>query len=268
VVVDLTHRGRREGILVVGLRRGQRRFSGRESALLDDLARQLAVTIRAVRLSGELEHSRERIVRAREAERLRIRRDLHDGLGPVLAAAGLQADTLRDHLDPDDAAAHALLDRMGVGLRQGVGDIRRTVEGLRPPALDQIGLAAVVAEHAAALDSPRLSVATELDELAPGAVPAAVEVAAYRIAVEALTNGARHSGARRCTVRLARERETLVVEVVDDGRGLATDVHLGVGLTSMRERAEELGGSLLVTAPAAGVDGTLVRAVLPVHGGT
>jgi signal transduction histidine kinase len=264
VVVDVSHRDHREAVLVVGLRRGQRRFTSRETALLDDLARQLAVTMRAVRLSGELQESRERIVRAREDERQRIRRDLHDGLGPVLAAAGLQVDTLRDHVDPDDETGRELLDRMDAGLRQGVADVRRTVEGLRPPALDQIGLAAVVREHAAALGGTWLDVTTEVPDTV--SAPAAVEVAAYRIILEAMTNVARHARATRCAVRVAREIDTVVVEVADDGCGVlpGSDGTGGVGLSSMRERAEELGGQLLVTAARGG--GTLVRAVIPVKG--
>jgi signal transduction histidine kinase len=264
VVVDVSHRDHREAVLVVGLRRGQRRFTSRETALLDDLARQLAVTMRAVRLSGELQESRERIVRAREDERQRIRRDLHDGLGPVLAAAGLQVDTLRDHVDPDDETGRELLDRMDAGLRQGVADVRRTVEGLRPPALDQIGLAAVVREHAAALGGTWLDVTTEVPDTV--SAPAAVEVAAYRIILEAMTNVARHARATRCAVRVAREIDTVVVEVADDGCGVlpGSDGTGGVGLSSMRERAEELGGQLLLTAARGG--GTLVRAVIPVKG--
>jgi signal transduction histidine kinase len=264
VVVDVTHRDRREAVLVVGLRRGQRRFTPRESALLEDLARQLAVMMRAVRLTDELQESRERIVRAREDERQRIRRDLHDGLGPVLAAAGLQVDTLRDHLDPGDAAGRRLLDQMGTVLRQGVSDIRRTVEGLRPPALDQIGLAAVVREHAAALDGLGLAVTAEVPEVL--SAPAAVEVATYRIILEAMTNVTRHAGASRCVVRVAREPDAVRVEVCDDGCGISVEAEArgGVGLTSMRERAEELGGRLLVTAVPGG--GTRILAVIPVVG--
>jgi signal transduction histidine kinase len=264
VVVDIVHRDRREGVLVAGLRRGQRRFTPRETDLLEDLCRQLAVTMRAVRLANELQDSRERIVRAREEERRRIRRDLHDGLGPVLAAAGLQVDTLRDHLAPDDRRGRELLDRMGAGLRQGVSDVRRTVEGLRPPALDQIGLAAVVREHAAALDGHGLAVMAEVPETV--CAPAAVEVAAYRIILEALTNVTRHAGASRCTVRVVRQPDAVVLEVTDDGVGLrsGTDGGDGVGLSSMRERAEELGGRLLVRTPPGG--GTCVRAVIPVVG--
>lgn len=263
LVVDVTHRDRREGVLVVGLRRGQRRFTPREAELLEDLAGQLAVTMRAVRLAEELQQSRERIVRAREDERQRIRRDLHDGVGPVLAAAGLHADTLRDHLDPGDTEGRAILDRMAASLRRGVGDVRRTVEGLRPPALDQLGLAAVVVEHTAALDGTD-GLRCSTDVQGDVSAPAAVEVAAYRIVLEATTNVVRHAGARQCTVRIQHVDDTLVVEVVDDGRGLLdpTGPHRGVGLGSMRERAEELGGRLVVTVPPGG--GTLVRAVLPV----
>jgi two-component system NarL family sensor kinase len=154
---------------------------------------------------------------------------------------------------------------MAGSLRQGVEDVRRTVEGLRPPALDQLGLATVVLEHVAALDGTAgLECTTDVD--GDVSAPAAVEVAAYRIVLEATTNVVRHAGAHHCTVRIHRLDDTLVVEVRDDGRGIPDPAgpHPGVGLSSMRERAEELGGRLLVTRPSDG--GTRVRAVLPVWG--
>jgi signal transduction histidine kinase len=92
-------------------------------------------------------------------------------------------------------------------------------------------------------------------------LPAAVEVAAYRIAAEALTTVSRHSGATSCVVRLVGGTGELMVEVEDDGRGIPADVQVGVGLLSLRERAEELGGRSSVTCPDSG--GTVVRAWLP-----
>ncbi|TRW44509.1 sensor histidine kinase [Georgenia yuyongxinii] len=262
-VFDLRHGTLSEGMLVAGLRRGQSAFSQRERALLTAIARHLAVAVRAVRLTDTVEQARERLVRAREEERLRIRRDLHDGVGPTLAAVRLQVDTLGDRLAPADDAAHALLGRIQAHLADAVGDVRRAVEGLRPPALDQVGLVGVVRGRADDLRAAGL----EVQVVCPDRLEiwsAAVEVAAYRIVTEALTNVVRHASARRCTVRLAVDRGVLTVEVADDGTGLPAEVRAGVGLASMAERAAELAGRFEVSAGPAG-GGTVVRAELPLR---
>jgi signal transduction histidine kinase len=144
--------------------------------------------------------------------------------------------------------------------RAAVGDVRRLVHGLRPPALDELGLVAALRASgpAAAAGGPAVVIEAD-DEL--DALPAAVEVAAYRIAQEAMTNAVRHAGATRIAVSVRRVGPALVVEVVDDGRGIAPDASRGVGLASMRERAGELGGSLEVAAVNG--RGTRVRAALP-----
>jgi signal transduction histidine kinase len=138
-----------------------------------------------------------------------------------------------------------------------VADIRRLVYGLRPPALDELGLSGAVRQHAAAIDGVQVVVDAP-DDLAP--LPAAVEVAAYRIIQEALTNVVRHAAAQRCTIRLTRD-DALCLEVLDDGRGLPAHYRAGVGLLAMRERAAELGGQCVI-APRAG-GGTRVWAALP-----
>jgi len=205
-------------------------------------------------LIHELQLSRERLVAAREEERRRLRHDLHDGVGPELAGMALQLDSLSTRLrgDPELAArAERLRDQM----RRTVAEVRRAVDDLRPPALDQLGLAGALREQLSAYGSGELQVG----ELPP--LPAAVEVGAYRIAGEAVANALRHSGAHRCVVRVEVEEGWLVVEVVDDGRGLAPDALPGVGLTSMRERAAEVGGRFEVGLGPHG--GTLLRARLP-----
>jgi signal transduction histidine kinase len=258
--VDLVAHGRSEGTLLVGLRRGQDRFSPTERALLGDVARQLAAALRSGRLAADLQASRERLVRAREDERLRVRRDLHDGVGPVLAAIGLRVDALQGRAADADETTRSLLAKVREEVQQCVVDVRRVIEGLRPPALDQLGLAGVVREHATALSAAGLEVTVDV----PGRLQinsAAVEVAAYRIATEAMTNVARHASARRCAVRICPEGGNLVVEVLDDGTGVPPDRRDGVGLASMRERAAELGGALAVS-PASG-GGTMVTATLP-----
>jgi signal transduction histidine kinase len=142
-----------------------------------------------------------------------------------------------------------------------VADVRRLVHDLRPPALDDRGLVGALQQQAEELSTDGLSVTVVAEDL--GALPAAVEVAAYRIAGEGLTNVVRHAAARACVVRLAVEDGDLVVEVADDGTGIAPDAEAGVGLVSLRERAAELGGRSEVTCPATG--GTVVRARLPLR---
>ncbi len=169
-------------------------------------------------------------------------------------------DLIRD--DPGQAAD--LVARLSDQAREDIGEVRRLVEGLRPPALDQLGLVSALRHRAAEHASPSGPVGVPWtveadDDLEP--LPAAVEVAAYRIVVEAVTNVQRHSGADRCTVLLSRNGSHLDIEVADTGSGLAADRRAGVGLSSMRERAEELGGSFEVAPRAEG--GTVVRVRLP-----
>jgi signal transduction histidine kinase len=229
------------------------------------------------------------LVTAREEERRRLRRDLHDGLGATLAALNLEAGALRRSIRSDPQKAELLVDELRADIRATIEDIRRLVYDLRPPTLDQLGLVAAVRAQAeqcsrpgeapagqssldslpttagssAKLDDPLLQVEVDAPEELPP-LPAAVEVAAYRIAQEALTNVVHHSQARYCLVRL-KLADDLELEIVDDGIGLASDRNglSGIGLISMRERAVELGGTCVVE-PAPG-GGTRVLASLPLQ---
>jgi signal transduction histidine kinase len=259
--LPLTHRGEAVGELIVGLRPGERSFSDAERILLEDLARQAGAATHAVRLTAELRRSREEIVMAREEERRRLRRDLHDGLGPSLASVTLMADAARNVLPSDPARADALLAELKAEARSATSEVRRVVYELRPAALDELGLVGALREQAAQYAHAGTEVTVEAHEL--GELPAAVEVAAYRIASEGMTNAMRHAAASHCTVTLRRSRELKVV-VADDGRGLGSS-RAGVGMTSMRQRAEELGGSCVVSSDARG---TTVRATLPLAGRT
>jgi signal transduction histidine kinase len=214
-----------------------------------------------VRLTADLQRSRERLVTAREEERRRLRRDLHDGVGPQLAALTLKIETARNLLS-DDPTADALLSDLAQRARAAVADVRRSVHALRPPTLDELGLVPALRETAAQYTHNDLRVSVEAPEKMPP-LPAAVEVAAYRIAQEAITNVVRHAGARNCRTRfdLDEERGLLRLEVTDDGRGIGDDRGTGIGLYSMRERAEELGGTCTVEPVPAG--GTRVLAQLP-----
>jgi len=231
----------------------------RDRRLLDDLARHLGGVLHAHALTDELQRARERLVVAREEERRRLRRDLHDGLGPSLAGHLLRLDVVAGKVrhEPDVIAD---VDALRDELRDTMLDVRRVVEGLRPPALDELGLAATV-EQATSRLTAASGVRAEFDLVVPESLPAAVEVAAYRIITEAVTNVVRHADASRCRIGVASSDAGLVIEVADDGRGADPERSgpAGHGLSTMRERAEELGGTLAVTSS----NGTLVRATLP-----
>jgi signal transduction histidine kinase len=238
------------GQLLLAPRAPGETFSPADRRLLDDLAREAGVAVYAVRLTtdlqrsaADLQRSRERLVTTREEERRRLRRDLHDGLGPTLASLAQRLNTARVLIPRDSDAAIALLGDLETQVKTMIAEIRQLVYALRPPALDELGLVSALREHAEHYnESNGLYISMEAPEhLAP--LPAAVEVAAYRIVLEALTNVARHAHARTCHIHLElREAQELYLEVTDDGNGLPNDHHAGVGLTSMRERALELGG--------------------------
>lgn len=240
VALPLVHGGREVGRLLVAPREGDDSLTPADLVLVADLARQVGVAAHAILLAEDLRRSRERIVAAREEERKRLRRDLHDGLGPALAAIAMRADVAATLVRTDaDGTEHALLE-LGAEVRQLVGDVRRLVDGLRPPALDELGLVGALRREAERLTADGREFTVDAAEPL-GPLPAAVEVAAFRIGAEAMTNAARHAAATRCLVRIRRDGD-LTLEVVDDGRGLSRARRDGVGLDSMRERAAELGG--------------------------
>lgn len=255
----LVHQGEPVGTLVVGRRAEKEQFSAADLRVLEDLSRQVAAAAHAVRLSDELQRSREALVLAREEERLRLRRDLHDGVGSALAGLALQAGNARQSLPTDPEGAARWVSGLEDGIRSAVLDIRRIVDDLRPPALDELGLAVALRERADALLPGVVSVT-----VAAGPLPAAVEVAAYRIATEAMTNAARHSEAQSVTLDVSTSSGALLLVVADDGSGLPLRVSPGVGIRSMRERANELGGSCEIASETG--RGATVRAVLPVTG--
>lgn len=249
------------GTLVVGLREGERRLAEPDRRVLAVLAAPLAVALHAVAVSAELQRSRERIVEAREEERRRLRRDLHDGLGPTLTGMAFAADAAANHVD-DPERAGELLTSMRRDARAALADVRRVVDDLRPPALDELGLVGALRQRAEQLgwrsDGAAVHVGVDVPERVPATLPAAVEVAAYRIATEALTNVARHSRADRAVLRL-RCDDALEICVLDDGVPNGPWLP-GVGLRAMRDRAVELGGSFSAGPTA---DGGIVRASIP-----
>ncbi|GAB7003041.1 hypothetical protein JCM18899A_05120 [Nocardioides sp. AN3] len=258
VRVPLVYRDEPIADLVVVAPAG-RRLSPADVALLHDLARHAAVTVRAAQLAGELQTSRSRIVTAREEERKRLRRELHDGIGPSLAAILLKVETARTRQDAD--SRDLLLTEIRDETKATIVEVRRVVDGLRPPAIDEVGLTGAIRQRAASLSTDRLVFEVSCPSSAPP-VPAAVEVAALRIASEAMTNVIKHAGASRCRVELTVDG-TLELTISDNGRGLEHPRPDRVGWASMAERAAELGGSCTISERAEG--GVVVHAVLPLH---
>jgi signal transduction histidine kinase len=258
--VPLTFQGETVGRLAISPAAAGEELDERGRRLVEQLARQAGPAVYGVRLTRELQRSREAIVTAREEERRRIRRDLHDGLGPQLAGIALQLSAAAN--GADDPRVAALARDIEEQTQGAIADVRRLVENLRPPQLDEFGLAGAIRSQA---DRFRDELEVSVDAPAPlRPLPAAVEVAAYRIATEALTNAARHAGARHCAIAL-RLDGALEVEVRDDGRGLAPAHRTGIGLVSMRERAAELGGTCVVEPVPGG--GTRILATLPIPTG-
>ena len=235
--LSIVYQGETVGQLVLAPRSGEAQLTRADRRLLEDLARHAGVIVHAVHLTADLRRSRERLVVAREEERRRLRRDLHDGLGPQLSSQTLTLSAIKKLLRQDpDTAEHLLSDAI-THAQEAIADIRRLVYALRPPALDDLGLLAALQEQMAQYNASGIVLTLDAPETLPP-LPAAIEMACYRIVQEAL-----------------------VVEVRDNGQGLPPGVRSGVGLSSMRERAEELGGTCLVEALAKG--GTRVYARLP-----
>jgi len=247
---DMVSHGERVGRLIAGRRSTGSRFSRHECRLLQDAAGQAAVAAEATRLNRDLQASRERLVTGREEERRRLRRDLHDGLGPSLAGMSMQTRAAQ-RLVPEGSRVAAILQSLAADMKTCTVEVRHLVDELRPPGLD-LGLEAALRAECSRFDTDGLSVSCQVgNDL--GDLPAAVEVAAFRVVAEALTNVARHSRAKHCRV-VVRHGDALSIEISDDGVGFPSSARSGVGLASMRERAAELGGTCTITsAPGAGV---------------
>lgn len=261
-VLPLTRGDEMVGRLLLDVGSGREPFGPADQRLLDTLIREVSGAASIVLLTAELQQSREQLVLAREEERRRLHHRLHDGLGPNLAAGVMQMEVAKKLLLRDPDRAENVLEELITRTREVIGEVRGLVYNLRPPALDQLGLAGAIRERAVYLAQPASLhvVVEERGDLAE--LPAAVEVAAFWIAVEAVNNAVRHAGATHCRVHLTRPAD-LILEVSDDGRGLPDQVVAGGGLVSMRERAQELGGTSRVERNSEG--GTTVRARLPIR---
>jgi two-component system NarL family sensor kinase len=252
----MVHRSEDVGQLAIAVPDG-REFSPADLDLVRDLAQFAAILVRSGQLNDELSASRRRIVAGREEERRRLRRDLHDGVGPSLAAIVLKLNATQSRTDPGER--NALIAEVRDEVKGAIGEVRRLVDDLRPPAIDEVGLLNAMRQRASALSG---AVTFEVTgPPAPPPLPAAVEVAAFRIASEAMTNVARHSGATRCRVEIEVNGTAFQLAVSDNGHGTDRATTGGIGWTTMRERAAELGGSCTITSRPEG--GLVVRAVLP-----
>lgn len=243
--LPIVYQGEQIGELLLALHGPHEPFRSADLRLLEDLALQAGVAVHTAHLTKDLQRSRERLVTAREEARRRLRRNLHDGLGPTLAALNLQAGRIRKLISTDPTAADELVVEWRKELRTAIADIRRIAYDLRPPALDELGLIGAIREAAAPYNHPgsNLTVLIETPEQQLS-LPAAVEVAAYRIAQSALLNVVQHAQAQTCHIYLFLT-DALYLEVIDDGTGLPVPHRLGVGLLAMQERAAELGGTCI-----------------------
>ncbi len=265
---SLAYQGAVIGQLLVSPRSPDEPFTEEEERLLYNVAQQAGTAVHALQLTADLQHARQQIVTSREEERRRLRRDLHDGLGPSLAAQLLKIGSARALLANRPDMTDKLLAEIETDIENTLAEVRRIVYDLRPPALDQWGLVRALRAYAETCESGNSNTAAlTLHVDAPDALPplpAAVEVAAYHIAREGLTNAMRYAQARHCTLHISidpGENSRLRLTIKDDGQGFANDVRAGVGFTAMRERAAELGGTCTIEGkPGAGVR---ITAVLP-----
>ena len=244
VAIPLRDQGEVMGRLVVMPRSSRDPLAAKDMDLLDDIAHPAGVIARSVRLTVALQSSRERLVMAREEERRRLRRDLHDGLGPSLASQTFLLDEVLDRLRDDPVAAGEMVASLKEQNQQLVAEIRRLVYELRPPALDELGVAGALRAHVAQFEQSGklvVQVRTVPDPLP--SLPAAIEVAAYRIAREAILNTIRHAAATWCVAAIEAAGTKLTVSVRDDGKGIGSSPQHGIGLIAMKERSEELGGT-------------------------
>jgi signal transduction histidine kinase len=268
------------GRLVVARRSPHEPLRRDELALLAAVATNAAWLLRSERLAGELQRARERLVTAAEDERRRLRRDLHDGLGSRLTGISYQVEatrlalTARRGSDVEHVVIEGL-DQTKADLANAVTELRRIIDDLRPGALDDLGLVRALSSDARrtlGAAGVECNLRVELTEQECSSLSAAAEVVLYRVGVEAVTNVARHARARQCCLTLGMASGEVVMIVEDDGIGLTGDtprtldrpISAGVGLRSMRQRAEELGGRVSFTAGHGG--GTRVAVQLPVAG--
>jgi signal transduction histidine kinase len=259
--VPLIYQGETEGSFVVARRARGETFSLNEVQLIENIARQAGAAAHNARLTADLQRAHQQLLTAREEERRRIRRDLHDGLGPQLASQTLTLTAARRIYKKKPHAADRLLAEAIKHAQAATEDIRRVVHDLRPPALDDLGLIGALKNQIDQFRVSDMKIILKAPEKAPS-LPAAVEVACYMICQEALNNITRHSQASLCTVSLTLDKQ-LCLDIDDNGKGLQADHRPGIGLGSMRQRTEELGGTF--TFKSIPGNGALLQACFPIE---
>lgn len=259
----ITFRGETIGQLEVIPGQASASISPEEDYLLGEIAHRTGSAAHVVRITRDLQHARERLVLAREEERRKLRRNLHDAVGPTLTAIMLKMGALRDRVR-QDATSEAMVTELREQIRGVVTQIRHVIYDLRPPALEELGLLTTIREQAQQFSVGDLEVKVYAPDFLP-LLPAAVEVATYRIVLEALNNVAKHSHATQCDIRL-RIADYLYIDVIDNGLGLPERLQPGVGMSSIRERVAELGGNCTFKKLPSG--GTHVLVKLPMFQST
>ena len=239
--------------LRVTLREGERRLHGSDRSALALVATPLALLVRESGLLAELLTMRAAAAHARENERAALHRELHDGLGPLLTGAVFRTDAARKLLGNQSDAVAGTLDIVRADLRTAIAEVRRVVYGLRPIELEQRGLWSAIVRRAEALGAEMRLPDHQVN------LPEAVELAVYRIVTEALANVERHAPGADVLVEVRLTDGAVDVRVDDEGHVAAATAD-GIGLTSLRHRAEELGGNF-TAGPISG--GWGVRAHLP-----
>ncbi|MET3697820.1 histidine kinase/DNA gyrase B/HSP90-like ATPase [Bacillus oleivorans] len=258
--LDVVYQGEQVAELVFTSMEKEDEWSNADQQIMNDLCRQAGAAVHAVRLTQELQRSRQTLVTTREDERRRLRRDLHDGLGPEIAAFSFRVATARHLLRNEPEQADQILSDLQVEIRNAVDLIRQLAHNLRPPVLDEYGLAAAIGELVRINRGAGIEITLHIPSPLP-VLDAAVEVAAYRIVQEGLGNAIRHAQASEILLELALKEEMLILQLADNGLGLPKVTRPGVGLASMRERSEELGGTFTIMSRIEG--GTLIRAEIP-----
>jgi two-component system, NarL family, sensor kinase len=259
--IDLSYRGSTVGTLHLQLRRGEATLHEADRGTLELICTPLAIALHATALSGQVRQARTATVEAAAAERVRLQRELHDGLGPTLTSIAFRVDAAANTVRIDAETAGRLMREIGTDIRDAIDGVRRIVYGLRPIELDDLGLVGAIRQHLAVEpthdDGNKVAIKLQIPETMPDLSPA-VELAAYRIVMESIANVLRHSTAHTVTITVAANGR-LDLAIADDGTPPPA-WRPGIGIRSLRDRAEELGGTACA-GPVVG--GWTVRAQLP-----
>ncbi|MEW6232020.1 MAG: histidine kinase [Chloroflexota bacterium] len=248
------------GILTLGEKRSGDLYTQEDLDLFATLAHSAALALENARLHEErlaiLRQQLAQVTAAQEEERRRIARELHDGVGPALASLNVRLRTARKLLERDQHLTGQEIEELAELAQTNIQDIRRLIYDLRPAALDELGLVPALREYVTRYQEEQgLEVALSLPE-SDERLPAPVETALFRIAQEALNNVVRHAQAHRVDVALGRDEAHVTLRIADDGQGFdpqASRSSMHLGLWSMRERVEQLGGRFEVeSAPGRG----------------